>query len=69
MATKYSQQAILIKFKNNTGKGLWIAAKTGYINVTINGIHYYYNSLNSVNWASVLQPSSGKKGIIVIKKK
>lgn len=69
MATQAYQQAILIKLKNNTGKGLWIAAKTGYINVVIGNTQYYYNGLSAVNWAGAFQPSGGKKGVIVIKKK
>lgn len=31
------------KEKRDSGKALWIAAKTGYVNVTIGERHFYYN--------------------------
>lgn len=67
MATQAYQQAILIKLHNDTGKGIYAFRRTGYINVTIGGIHYYYDSLSSINWTTAFG-GTGKKGIIVIKK-
>lgn len=64
--------------KKKTGKGIWIAKKTGYVNVWINGKHYYYDeakqydSPDEIDMVSAFQPvpkSTAKKGKIVVKKK
>lgn len=63
--------------KPKTGKGLWLSARTGYVDVTINGTRFYYNDkyqysdISKVDLFNIQtdQENKNKKGIIVISRK
>lgn len=78
MSARAKQSLKVIKNKNprNPGSYILISAKTGYINVTINGTQYYYNKkATSTNGKaptlkSVLaSTSNSKKKVIVVRKR
>lgn len=77
MARAYQRLRVFGKKKNarTTGKMVWLRARTGYYNVTINGKHYYYNQkeevarLKDVDMHDYFPSTSDKKGIVVVRRK
>lgn len=82
MPARAKQSLFIMNHKDNKKRPTIIAIqKTGYVNVWINGTHYYksqnnqkqsYSSLNNVNWQKAMTPnyqSATKKQTIVIMKK
>lgn len=73
----YQSVAYFENSKSNTGRGLLITARTGYVNVTINGQRFYYderqkyNSLKQVNIPNIMlaQANRNNRGIIIISRK
>lgn len=78
MATRARQSLII--FSHNDKKErpmLALVARTGYVNIEVNGQKFYYDerltykSLKQVNLFDILdkQENKGKKGIIIISRK
>lgn len=78
----YARQGLrVIRNKNPRNKGSYIliSKKTGYIDVWVNGKHYYYNSkqtnvdVSKINIERIIEDAESKeqrsKGIIVIRRK
>lgn len=62
---------------NKKRKNIYVIKHTGYIDVWINGQHFYYNyskygvDPTKIDWEELVRKSSdsGKKGIVVIRRK
>lgn len=64
--------------RKKTGKGLWIYRRSGYVNVEINGQHFFYDereeydSVEDIHMKDAFatdRRTTTKKGKIVVKKK
>lgn len=80
MPSHYRQELHVLwsRKKKKTGRYIWAARKTGYVNVWINGKHFYYNekeeydSIDDIDMEAAFNTdrrTTTKKGIIVVKKK
>lgn len=80
MPSRVTQRIKIIGIKNkNTGeeRTLMIAEKTGFLDVWINGVHYYYNSmqegdLSNVDVEQLVQDAASqqpRKRIVVVRRK
>lgn len=77
MPSRLNQSITILRPKSNINKPTFIIArKTGYLNVTINGIPFYYNLTqafkdpNDIDFDEIAnyQNTTGKK-VIVVKRK
>lgn len=77
MSRAFQGIALFGRSEPKTGKMLWLSARTGYVDVTINGTRFYYNSkyqyddVSKFNLSTILESETnkGKKGIIIISRK
>lgn len=79
MPSRARQGVGVYKNKNSRKKGsyLLIAKKTGYMDIWVNGQHFYYNykkygvDPSKINWEEMQRQAQemGKKGVIVIRRK
>lgn len=80
MPSRAKQQLIVLNRKDGKTKGtIIIVKKTGFLDLTINGHHYYYNTkgknvdLSKVDINRIIEDVEAKeakrRGVIVIRKK